>query len=261
MKLKHLYAFIITTIIAVLTFNCVTQAYAVSLEEESFTFLTEDYPPFGYIGQDGKPTGYSVEILQAILKELNIEANIKILPWKRAYVIAQRNKNTLLFTLTRTQKREKLFKWIGPIAPREIYLWKLKDRTNIKVDNLEDVKKYVIGSIRGDAGESQLLDMGFIINKNVIPFYDQKHIYKNIYAQRIDFTYDLEFSIFFSLKKAGLDPNKIEKSLLLSSGLEYYYGFNPNTSDLIVEEFRKALQKIKDNGTFDKIANKYKNIN
>ncbi len=258
--MKHFHTFIIT-IIAALTFSLVSQAYAVNLEEESFSFLTEDYPPFGYIGPDGKPLGYSVEILQAILKELNIEADIKVLPWQRAYTNAQRNKNTLLFTLTRTQKREKLFKWVGPIAPREIYLWKLKDRTNIKVENLEDVKKYVVGSIKGDAGEKQLLDMGFIENKNVIPFFDQKNIYRMIYMQRIDFTYDLEISVIFSLKKAGLDPNKIEKSLLLSSGLEYYYGFNPNTSDLIVEEFRKALQKIKDNGIFHKIANKYKIIN
>ena len=83
-----------------------------------------------------------------------------------------------------------------------------------------------------------------------------KHLPK-LLVNRIDFFYGLELSTVYGFKKAGLDPEKVEKSLLLSGGLQYYYGVNIDTSDEIVDQFNRALQKIKDNGVFDRIANKY----
>jgi polar amino acid transport system substrate-binding protein len=260
MKLKYnfLYLITITTSIIILLNTQATTATPATLANKSFNLLCSEWPPFEYAGNNGKPTGYSVEILQAILKELKIEDNIKIYPWKRAYMVAQSKKNTLIFTMARTKKREKQFKWIGPIAPRDIYLWKLKGRIDIKANNWEDIKKYIIGTVNGEAGEKQLLDMGFKKDENISSVTTQLQNYHMLYSQRIDFLYGLEFSTIFGLKKAGLNPDMVEKSLLLSGGLEYYFAFNPNTSGLIVEQFKKALQKVKDNGTFDKIVNKYR---
>jgi polar amino acid transport system substrate-binding protein len=260
MKLKYYYPYLLTiTTFIILLLNTQTKAATpATLENESFKLLCSEWPPFEYADSNGKPTGYSVEILQAILKELKIEDNIKIYPWKRAYTVAQSKKNTLIFTMARTKEREKQFKWVGPIASRDIYLWKLKGRTDIKANNWEDIKKYIIGTVNGEAGEKELLDMGFNKDENISSVTKQLQNYHMLYSQRIDFLYGLEFSTIFGLKKAGLNPDMVEKSLLLSGGLEYYFAFNPNTSDLIVEQFKKALQKVKDNGTFDKIANKYR---
>ena len=58
-------------------------------------------------------------------------------------------------------------------------------------------------------------------------------------------------------KKAGFDPNKIERSLQLSGGLEYYYAFNINTPDSTVDKFNDALNIIKNNGAYEKIVTKY----
>ncbi len=60
--------------------NAVTQASALSLQEQTFTLLCSEWPPFEYADKNGKPTAYSVEILQAILKDLDITANIHIYP-------------------------------------------------------------------------------------------------------------------------------------------------------------------------------------
>ena len=42
--------------------------------------LTEDYPPYNYKDK-GKITGVGMEVLQATLKELNMQADIKLWPW------------------------------------------------------------------------------------------------------------------------------------------------------------------------------------
>ncbi|GLQ29658.1 substrate-binding periplasmic protein [Litoribrevibacter albus] len=220
-------------------------------------FFASEWPPFEYTQADGSITGYSVEILRAMFEELKLEPSIKIFPWNRSYKLAQEEVNTAVFTMARSEKREDLFKWVGPIAPREIYLWKLKDRTEIKVSSFEDAKNYMIGTVRGEAGEQQLVDMGFDLKKNLHSVDKQARNYLLLYKKRIDFIYGLEFTTIYGLKKAGYDPSKIEKSLLLNSGLEYYYGFNKNTSDDVVNRFQQALDTIKKNGKFDKIVSKY----
>jgi polar amino acid transport system substrate-binding protein len=49
-------------------------------------------------------------------------ADIKIWPWARGYETALKEKNTVLFSTTRTEARENLFKWVGPIMPSRIVL-------------------------------------------------------------------------------------------------------------------------------------------
>jgi polar amino acid transport system substrate-binding protein len=227
--------------------------------EKPLTFLCSEFPPFEYSAPDGKPSGYSIEILEAIMKESGITGNIQIVPWKRAYLLAQRDVNTAVFTMARTQIREKLFKWVGPIAQRKIYLWKLKNRADINANNWEDVKKYTIGTVRGEAGEQQIIDKGFNKNKNISPVINQVQNYKKLFLNRIDFIYGLELSTNFGLKKAGFNPNDLEKSLLLSEGLGYYYGFNLETDDAVIEKFTVSLKRLKSNGTIEKIEKKYTN--
>ena len=256
MEKKFSFFLILTIVIGIFIKSSVLHAESKWIYDVSFQFVCSEWPPFEYTLDDGKLTGFSIEILRSILKKLKIKDAIKIYPWKRAYVMVQKNKNTLCFTMARTKKRENLFKWVGPIAPREIFLWKLKDR-KIVVNNWEDVKKYRIGTVRGEAGESQLINKGFIVNKNIIVSNNAKLHLKQLYTGRVDFIYALKLTILFQAQKDGYDPDKLEKSLLLNGELEYYYAFNKETSDYIVEAFYSALLTIKENGEYNKIAKKY----
>ncbi|WP_371348979.1 transporter substrate-binding domain-containing protein [Ancylobacter sp. IITR112] len=42
---------------------------------------TEDYPPFSFRGEDGRPTGFNVDIARAICTELAIRCTLEILPF------------------------------------------------------------------------------------------------------------------------------------------------------------------------------------
>ena len=254
MKLK---LFCVLTIILGLFINYETIVSAKSIQEESFTFLCSEWPPFEYTLENGKLSGFSIEVLRTILKELEIKDTIKIYPWARAYKMVQRQKNVMAFTMARTVERENLFKWVGPIAPRDVYLWKLKKKENIKVNNWEDVKKYLIGTHRNSASQQQLVKKGFIPHKNICPVNAMSSNYKKLFGGRIDFICGSKSEVVFGLNKEGLDPNQIEKSLLLSGGLNYYYAFNKKTPDYIVEAFSKTLEKIKQNGVFDRVVSRY----
>ncbi len=219
--------------------------------------LCAQWPPYEYSGKDGKPAGFSVEILQAILKDLAIKDTIEFYPWKRAYLKVLNTPNTMLFTVARTQNRENKFKWVGPIGSREVYLWKLKSRSDIKINNLQEAKNYLIGTIRGFASETDLISKGFIVDEDLDSVTVPQQNYEKLYAGRVDLIIDLELTAYYGILKAELDFTQLERSILITSGTDLYFAFNKTTPQEIVEEFQASLIKIKDNGVFYKILQKY----
>ncbi len=84
----------------------------------------EHYPPYNF-KEEGKVTGFAVELLRAIAKQAGTEIPIKLGPWKRFLKEVTKTPNTIIFTATRNEDREDQFKWIGPISGRTIKLYKL----------------------------------------------------------------------------------------------------------------------------------------
>lgn len=73
--------------------------------------LAENVPPFSYI-KNGYVTGFSTEILEQLLRDAGIhqEQKAQIYPWARAYYTIQNEPNVALLNMTRSEKRETLFK-------------------------------------------------------------------------------------------------------------------------------------------------------
>ena len=61
--------------------------------------------------------------------------------------------DVLIYSIGRTAQREKLFKWVGVIAPTQYYLFSLPQR-NLKLQRLEDAKEYQIATVNEDVGSS-----------------------------------------------------------------------------------------------------------
>ena len=72
------------------------------------------------------------------------------------------NKNVLIYSIMRTEQREKLFKWIGPLTPLRTRIFSLKSRNDIVINNIKDAKKYKIGLVRGDARAQFFKNLGVV---------------------------------------------------------------------------------------------------
>ena len=59
---------------AVLT-GCIPPAYA----SDTIKILTEEFPPYNFTEQ-GKLTGFSTEVVEAVLKEIKVPGNFQSLP-------------------------------------------------------------------------------------------------------------------------------------------------------------------------------------
>ena len=77
--------------------NAATEA----LQLNRLQIVTEQFPPFNY-RVNGVLKGASVEIIQALLVESKLDANISLYPWARAYEIAKHSPNVLIFSIAKT---------------------------------------------------------------------------------------------------------------------------------------------------------------
>ncbi len=232
--------------LTVLSVSCVSAT--------EITIVTDDFPPFNYV-LNGQVVGMATEVVQAVLKEAGFQAEIDTYPWARAYNMALEDENVLIYCIRRIKKRETLFKWVGTIAPRKTYLYKLKTRADIVLKTLDDAKVYTIGCVREDAKLQYLEGKGFTITEIVTQ--EEQNI-KKLQVERIELTPYDELAFVYKVKELDLNLDSFEKAYFMDdiSG-ETYMAFSQHTSDVLVESFRQALETIKSNGTYEKILQKY----
>ena len=225
----------------------------------SFRVVTEEWAPFNF-QDNGQPTGFSVELLQAALELVGEQPVIEFMPWNRAYLTAQNEPDVLIFTMARTPEREALFQWVAPIRAREILLYRLSSRIDIQLTSLEDAKAYKVGSnALEDASTQDLLKLGFELGKNLelITGKDVQNIQK-LKLGRIDLLPMAELQMAASVKAAGFAVEDFEPTIALSAtGEEYYFAFSPGTPDVTVSRLRKAFETLRSNGTYDALLRKY----
>jgi polar amino acid transport system substrate-binding protein len=226
---------------------------------EGLRIVTEELAPYNFT-ENGRVTGLSTEVVEAVLKEIGLEASIQSMPWARAYDMAQNTENVLIYSITRTPAREKLFKWVGIVAPTDWYLFSLKSR-DIKLRRLDDARPYQIATVNEDAGEQYLVGKGFAIGRNLQQSNRYEANYEKLRLGRVDLWVANELNALYLTRRAGDDPNKVlVRSLHIADmspepGLSMAFG--PKTSDALVQRFRNGLEAIKKNGTYDTIRKKW----
>ena len=138
-------------------FLCFLFLLTTSVFAETYIITTEDYPPYNMRingadrgAQTDAVTGLSTEIVQELFTRTKIDFEIIILPWKRAIDYAEKNKNYGVYSTTRNLKREKHFRWVGPLAPNN---WSFfgKKGSDIHIKSLKEAGQYRVGGYIGDA--------------------------------------------------------------------------------------------------------------
>ncbi len=223
---------------------------------QPLTIITDPYPPLGYVNKDGEIVGSTVDIIRLLLKRTGIDGKFVMYPWARAYEMAQNKKDILIYQLTYSKERERLFQLVGPILSSREYLFKLKERKDVAVNDLEDAKRYLVGTVRDYFAHRYLLENGFEEGKNLEVVHDDDINLKKLVSSRIDLMVLTEYTFYYRVKEAGYDRDDFEKALLVYSE-DAYIAFSRQTSPDVVSRIAKALVAIKMDGSYDRIMEKW----
>lgn len=227
---------------------------------DDLVFITEDYPPFNF-ERDGRRLGIAVDVLEEMLVQAGARktrADIRVWPWARGYETALKERNTVLFSTTRTEAREHQFKWVGPIMPSRIVLVAKKQRA-IQIKSADQLKQsaYKIGVVREDIGGQLLTNLG--VNKErTVQANSGVSVAKMLQADRVDMWAYGAPVIMWNLKELGYPADAYEEVFTLTESQHYYYAVNKDTDDRLVEKLQSALEQVKAKGRFNAIIARYR---
>jgi len=208
---------------------------------ENITFYTENYPPANYL-VNGKLKGISIETLKAIWKNLNIpEQEILLVPWARGYRFTLDKSNTVLFTMSKTQPRESLFKWVGPIF-NSTHVLIAKKSKNFNFSSLGQTFYHTVAAVQGDISGISLHDVGFP-SSNIAKISQLKQAFLMMQSDRVDMVVASIHGFSHLAEQLNFDTNDYEQVWQINK-TGNYFAFNINTPDEVIQTYQKAFDDI-----------------
>lgn len=224
---------------------------SMSYAQQELKVMTEDWPPLNY--REGKSAaGPAVELVSMIQETLYKNSKITIMPWKRAYREVLDTKNTVLFSMSRTEERESLFKWVGPIASKR-YAFYAQAGSNIKLARVEDAQNYKIGVQDGGVTEEFIRSHEFA---KVEPIQNSKQNVDKLLKGRVDLWYESGSTVYETLRKESLPETSVEE-VLVAKTQDLYIAFNKDTQAEVIDKWQQVLLTLYENGAIEDIYKKH----
>ncbi len=216
--------------------------------------ITEDWAPYNY-QEKGKLSGFSVEIVQAMMRQLGETHTISVYPGARGESMLDHQPNIMSFSLFRTPERENRYKWIGPISQESIYFYKRKDDQRI-FKSISDIKKVAKIAIPHKGLVSSYVDTLKLANIHKMPQKDAQ--FRHVLMGRADLLANVTpLGISYYLKQLNVDPDALLKTQLKLLEFPLYIACSKQMPDDIINRWQSALDQVKASGEFDRIYNKY----
>nr|WP_084612648.1 transporter substrate-binding domain-containing protein [Pseudogulbenkiania sp. MAI-1] len=217
----------------------------------SLTLTTEHYPP-NQMMVNGQLAGVVTDKVREMMARAHIDYRIVVLPWLRAYSMAQTLPNHCVFNTAHTPDRDKLFKWVEPTTYADWTLFGLANR-KFDIDTLEDARRYVIGTYNGDVRDDYLKERGFTVDTAI----EESVNPRKLLAQRIDLWAANRLVGNDLLRKAGLTKQivPVHTFFRVTGGL----ACSLTTPDTVIVSLRQALTSMINDGTAAKIEQRYAN--
>jgi polar amino acid transport system substrate-binding protein len=214
--------------------------------------LTEEYPPVTFM-KDGRVSGFVTDVVREIIAREGIPDSIRLTSWDEAYKVALSNPNVVLFSTERTEKREKLFQWVGPVGKNSAILYSKKG-AGIKVSRLEEAKKIAAIATTTDwFTEQHLKSKGFTnLVSSPLPITNVKQLMSG----EVQLSVFTDITIPEIVKKAGCSMDDLEPVLTVSNTY-FYIAISLGTPVDTGKKWQSALDSLKADGTFEKIYRSY----
>jgi polar amino acid transport system substrate-binding protein len=215
--------------------------------------ITGEHTPPTSMLVDGKPGGRQTDKVREMLERVGVPHAIEILPWKRAYMMAQHNPNTCVYSTTRTAAREKQFKWVGPIVESDWVLMARADRP-LRLRTLEDARPLRIGTYAGDARDEFLRSRGFQVDAVQNDLVNPEKLLLN----RIDLWAVATRPEVNMTEQLGRNGQFVPVLVFNRVGL--YLACHRSVPDELVVRMNGMLDTMRRDGSLDRIDRKYDTV-
>jgi polar amino acid transport system substrate-binding protein len=243
------------TIIVSIVFLVVLAMYS-QPEAANYVFVTLEFPPLEYTGEDGNPKGSAVDMVKRIMSSLGYEVQIKVYPWPKALGMVRAGDADAIFTAYKTPERVTFLDYSEEVFFPQIVGFYVKKGSPI--------------TFNGDLNTLRAKHIGVVSTISYGPKFDQMRTqlqververieqnFQKLLSDRIDLLISNVHVADWELQKLQLSeeivrlPHEVER---VSSYIAFSKRQNLTT---LRDQFDQELRKLKANGEYDKVIEKY----
>jgi len=216
---------------------------------------TEQYPPLTFRNSFGEITGFGTDIATEIMKRNHTYYPINLSLWSNGYELALNNPNFCLFTMDRTELRENLFQWVGPIGSNITYFYVLAG-SGITITSLDEARALAsVGTVSSWFSDQYLRELGFT---NLVSDGDPAVMTGKLMAGEVQAFVCTNVTFPSILRSQGFQYSQVTPTFALMSS-DYYIAFSKNTPASTVQQWQTALDAARQDGTYDAVYMKWFN--
>jgi polar amino acid transport system substrate-binding protein len=249
-------------IIMGLLFFFIMNIKAFSAENASFTIGWEPWMPYQYTNDQKQLTGLDVELVKAIIHEMNCSLTYTQLPWLRLLAFVKQGRIDLAAGASKTLERQEYAYFSSPYRNESNVMFVLKGTAKkYSFKHLSDIinTRFQLGITNGyyygETFAKLLKNAAFKKHIQGVPS-DMINIKKTLKNRVNGFIGDIYAGIA-SLKKEGVRDQFEIHSVPVSSAKIHIMFSKKACKQKDVDRFNKALNKLQKNGHLKSIVKKY----
>ncbi|WP_082938860.1 ABC transporter substrate-binding protein [Mitsuaria sp. 7] len=218
--------------------------------------FTENLPPLNY-AEGSEARGFSTELLTLMAAEAGVPVRVQVLPWQRSVQEAARRTDSVLFSLTRTPERETQYRWVGPISPRRILVYRLSHRTEVRPTSLKQLNGWRLGASRDSAAAKQLIADGLRPETELELGLDDATNLRKLLAGRMDLIVLLDWAAAWHLRELKLPYATLTPVLPMDVDKSYWYGLPLDGDPAVARRLQAALDRLRRDGRYERLRQHY----
>jgi len=207
-------------------------------------FVGDYIPPYQFVEGD-RVTGVFTDVVRLMTRTLGVEDPIEFLPWDKAYQLAHDEPGVFMMTTLRTPQREKEFRWIGPVVPDTHYLYRLSERSDIRVLAAGDLKNYRLGCVTNNYAYKFFLDSG-VPESGILTTDTQSMNIQNLLLGKVDLIPMSALQVAYQLKIMKRPPDTVTTAFAFTGfPTDAYMAASLSTPDDLYGRYAEAFEKVR----------------
>jgi polar amino acid transport system substrate-binding protein len=213
-----------------------------------------------YFEEDGQAKGIVVDISKHCLDEMQVPYQIKLVPWARAYTLAERGGGGVI-GLSMSQERLALFDFSEPIFTERVVLVVKKGR-EFPFDQIADLKDKLLGATIGTSYGTAFDEAVADGSMTLVGFNDTRSGLAMLQRERIDV---ILIGSSVDIPKLAQDSPDLQGAVFATLPVPFktdhkYMGIAKSLKmGWFLQQFNQCLQRGQASGAFDSIIYRYTN--
>lgn len=235
-------------IVLLLAFACLVPAAPCPAAGEAVCVFDRDYPPFSFL-ENGKPTGFEVELLRAAAKQAGVRLVLRPLPWGQAQGQVAVGHAQIIAGLSPTPERRRLYIILEP--PNAMAKSVIIARKGGEVRGLDDLNGRRVGALRGSNQVDQLKARPGV---ETVLFDSEAQALKALAGGQVEAAAATDVTARHSIAALDLKDLLILDQPLDSEPLHFALGLSQQD---LAQRLDAALQSLRASGEYDRLRQRW----